>query len=163
MSSTSAHADILDPGACVEVKVFSRGRSPPVSRGLMLGSMQELMTIGETANRASVTCRALRHYEQIGLLHPVERSAASYRLYGSKSLRAVAFIRRAQLLGHGRVGVRRREPNRSRRLEWSPDLGMGRRHGAPGHESGSVMERRSLPSEIGRSYLHHDLVQFLTL
>lgn len=61
--------------------------------------MQELMTIGEMANQAQVTRRALRHYEQLELLQPVKRTQAGYRLYGADSLRRVAFISRAQLLG----------------------------------------------------------------
>ena len=37
--------------------------------------------IGELAKRTGVTVRALRHYDQIGLLVPSERSFSGYRLY----------------------------------------------------------------------------------
>ena len=61
--------------------------------------MQELMTIGQMATQAGVTRRALRHYEDIELVQPVKRSQAGYRLYDPDSVRRVAFISRAQLLG----------------------------------------------------------------
>jgi cob(I)alamin adenosyltransferase len=38
-------------------------------------------TIGELAAEAGVTPRALRHYDQMGLLVPAERSAGGHRLY----------------------------------------------------------------------------------
>ncbi|MDP8959188.1 MAG: MerR family transcriptional regulator [Actinomycetota bacterium] len=61
--------------------------------------MAELRTIGRLAEEAGVTRRAIRHYEQVGLLSPAARSDAGYRLYGLEAVRRLAFIRRAQLLG----------------------------------------------------------------
>lgn len=50
------------------------------------------MRIGELSDRAGVSTRALRHYEELGLL-PVRRRANGYREYDEADLRLVAEIR----------------------------------------------------------------------
>lgn len=44
------------------------------------------LRIGELAQRTGLTVRALRHYDDIGLLVPSERSSGGYRLYGRKDV-----------------------------------------------------------------------------
>ena len=39
--------------------------------------------IGELARHAGVTVRTLRHYDELGLLTPSERSGGGHRLYGA--------------------------------------------------------------------------------
>ena len=56
------------------------------------------MRIGELAERAGVSPRALRHYEELGLL-PARRSANGYRSYSTEDLRTVGEIR--SLVGLG--------------------------------------------------------------
>lgn len=56
------------------------------------------MRIGELARRAGVSTRALRYYEQQGLL-PVRRSANGYREYDESDLRLVAEIRSLLTVG----------------------------------------------------------------
>lgn len=55
--------------------------------------------IGDLAHAAGVPISTIRYYERIGLLEPAARSEARYRLYSSKSVDEVRFIRRAQALG----------------------------------------------------------------
>ena len=43
-------------------------------------------TVGQVAEDLGVTVRTLHHYDEIGLLHPSERSAAGYRLYTATDL-----------------------------------------------------------------------------
>ncbi|MEZ4238609.1 MAG: MerR family transcriptional regulator [Myxococcota bacterium] len=43
-------------------------------------------TVSEVAALAGVTVRALHHYDEIGLLHPRERTDAGYRLYDDADL-----------------------------------------------------------------------------
>jgi MerR family transcriptional regulator, thiopeptide resistance regulator len=43
-------------------------------------------TVGEVARLAKVTVRTLHHYDEIGLLSPVGRSEAGYRLYDADDL-----------------------------------------------------------------------------
>jgi DNA-binding transcriptional MerR regulator len=45
------------------------------------------LRIGEVAKATGLTVRTLRHYDEIGLLVPSERSAAGYRLYGEGDVR----------------------------------------------------------------------------
>lgn len=53
------------------------------------------LKIGELARRTGLTVRALRHYDDIALLVPSERSSGGYRLYGRKD---VARLYRIQAL-----------------------------------------------------------------
>jgi DNA-binding transcriptional MerR regulator len=49
-------------------------------------------TVGQIARLAGVTVRTLHHYDDIGLLSPVVRSAAGYRRYGDDDLRRLQQI-----------------------------------------------------------------------
>lgn len=56
------------------------------------------MRIGELAERAGTTTRALRYYEQLGLL-PARRAYNGYRAYGEDDLRLLKQIRTLQDFG----------------------------------------------------------------
>ncbi|MGB6188971.1 MAG: MerR family transcriptional regulator [Aeromonas molluscorum] len=56
------------------------------------------MYIGEFARLAGTTPKAIRLYEQLGLL-PEPRRRGQYRVYRAEDLEWVAFIREAQQLG----------------------------------------------------------------
>lgn len=43
--------------------------------------LMEALTVGQVAETFGVTVRTLHHYDEVGLLHPSERTAAGYRLY----------------------------------------------------------------------------------
>jgi len=43
--------------------------------------------------------KMIRHYEAIGLIKPVARTAANYRMYSDRDVHTLRFIRRARLLG----------------------------------------------------------------
>ncbi|MER7843402.1 MerR family transcriptional regulator [Kitasatospora sp. NPDC096077] len=58
------------------------------------------MRIGELAERAGTTTRALRYYEQLGLL-PARRAGNGYRAYGEEDLRLLREIRMLQDFGFG--------------------------------------------------------------
>jgi MerR family redox-sensitive transcriptional activator SoxR len=60
--------------------------------------MEELLTIGEVAERSGMATSALRFYEQRGLLH-AERTASGQRRYRREVLRRIAFVRMAQRVG----------------------------------------------------------------
>jgi MerR family redox-sensitive transcriptional activator SoxR len=60
--------------------------------------MEELLTIGEVAERSGMATSALRFYEQRGLLH-TERTASGQRRYRREVLRRIAFVRMAQRVG----------------------------------------------------------------
>ena len=50
------------------------------------------LRIGELAQRSGVSAKALRLYEQRGLLRPATHSPAGYRLYGSEALQRLSQI-----------------------------------------------------------------------
>ena len=58
----------------------------------------DLLTIGETAQRAGVATSALRFYEAQGLIES-ERTAGNQRRFRRHELRRIALIRAAQSLG----------------------------------------------------------------
>jgi len=60
--------------------------------------MQDLLTIGEIAERSGVAPSALRYYERIGLIR-AGRTTGNQRRYERAELRRVAFIRIAQQVG----------------------------------------------------------------
>jgi DNA-binding transcriptional MerR regulator len=57
------------------------------------------MLIGDVARRSGVSAKALRYYEDIGLLAPPEREPSGYRHYDADVLDRLRFIQSAQALG----------------------------------------------------------------
>ena len=57
------------------------------------------ITIGKLASACDVRVDTVRYYERLGLLSPLERSEAGYRIYDSAGVDQLKFIRRAQTLG----------------------------------------------------------------
>src|SRR4051795_4198828 len=54
---------------------------------------QPLLRIQEVAAEVGATTRAIRYYEEIGLLEPAARSEGDYRLYDASDLERLRFIR----------------------------------------------------------------------
>ncbi len=57
------------------------------------------LTIGEAARRSGLTPKAIRLYEQRGLLAPADRTEAGYRTYSEPEVALLRFIRQAKALG----------------------------------------------------------------
>lgn len=60
----------------------------------------QLRRIGDVATTTGLSMRTLRHYDEIGLVRPSERSNAGYRLYTDHDLRRLMLIRRMKPLGY---------------------------------------------------------------
>ncbi|MEE9277341.1 MAG: heavy metal-responsive transcriptional regulator [Dehalococcoidia bacterium] len=56
------------------------------------------MRIGELADRAGVSTKTIRYYEQIGLLPAPQRRASGYRAYTDEDVARLQFIGKAKLL-----------------------------------------------------------------
>ena len=57
------------------------------------------LQIGELARKAGVSIRAVRYYEEKGLLMPSGLTSGGIRLYNQPDLNRLIFIRRLKLLG----------------------------------------------------------------
>ncbi len=66
---------------------------------VMVQRKNGLTTIGQIAEIVGVATSTLRYYEREGLLKPVDRSPAGYRLYDSNGVEQLRFIRSAQAVG----------------------------------------------------------------
>lgn len=60
--------------------------------------MDKKITIGKLARLAGVNIQTVRYYERIGVLHPVSKTEAGYRLYGEGELKRLQFVRQAKEL-----------------------------------------------------------------
>jgi MerR family copper efflux transcriptional regulator len=58
-----------------------------------------LVDIGQAAQASGVSTKMIRHYEEIGLLKGIARTAANYRLYGEQQVHTLRFIKRSRTLG----------------------------------------------------------------
>jgi len=57
------------------------------------------MRIGELAERAGVSPKALRHYERIGVMPAPPRTASGYRDYGPEALQRLRFVTAGRRVG----------------------------------------------------------------
>ncbi len=57
------------------------------------------MRIGELAQRAGLTTKTIRFYEQAGVLPAPQRQASGYRDYENQALARLAFVKAAQAAG----------------------------------------------------------------
>lgn len=65
----------------------------------MTATDQDFYTVGQAAQQAGVTRKAIRVYENKGLLPPAERTEAGYRLFTPDDIAVLRFIRQAKTLG----------------------------------------------------------------
>ncbi|GAA2882103.1 heavy metal-responsive transcriptional regulator [Streptomyces mexicanus] len=60
---------------------------------------QHFYTVSQAAEQAGVTRKAIRTWEDKGLLPPAERTEAGYRLFTADDIAVLRFIRQAKTLG----------------------------------------------------------------
>jgi Cu(I)-responsive transcriptional regulator len=57
------------------------------------------MNIGQAATASGVSAKMIRYYEQIGLIHPADRTDSNYRSFSPRDVNDLRFIKRARTLG----------------------------------------------------------------
>ena len=65
-----------------------------------------LMKVGELARKTGKTVRALRLYEEMGLLRPASRTQGRFRLYGADEVARVYWIGKLQQMGFSLSEIR---------------------------------------------------------
>jgi len=66
-----------------------------------------LVTIGELARAAGLTVKTVRYWSDQGLVPPVDRTPAGYRLYGPEALMRLGLVRTLRDLGVGLATIRK--------------------------------------------------------
>lgn len=61
--------------------------------------MHEGMNIGEAAKATGLSAKMIRYYEDTGLIGPVARTEAGYRLYSPRDIHTLGFIKRSRDMG----------------------------------------------------------------
>jgi DNA-binding transcriptional MerR regulator len=56
------------------------------------GNRKEVIQIGDFAKKAGVSVRAIRYYEELGLIHPESHSVGGFRLYREESIKRIQVI-----------------------------------------------------------------------
>ncbi|GAA5165511.1 Cu(I)-responsive transcriptional regulator [Viridibacterium curvum] len=79
-----------------------RAQAPERAEALQKG----LVDIGQASAASGVSAKMIRHYEEIGLLPVVPRTAANYRLYAPQHVQTLRFIHRARALGFSMDEIR---------------------------------------------------------
>lgn len=67
---------------------------------------KRVIQIGDLAKRAGVSVRAIRYYEELGLIHPEAHSLGGFRLYSEDSLKRLQVITRLKGLGLSLIEIR---------------------------------------------------------
>jgi len=65
-----------------------------------------MMQIGELARQAGVSVRAIRYYEELGLIQPEKRSQGGFRLYGEENHKRLAVINFLKEVGLSLMEIR---------------------------------------------------------
>ena len=87
-----------DPSPLLPIERLTASSAPDASG--------ELLRVGQIAERTGKTVRALRFYEELGLLDPVQRTKGGFREYDEGALLRIQWIDRLQELGFSLQDIR---------------------------------------------------------
>ena len=72
----------------------------------MSNEQKRVLQIGDLAKKARVSVRAIRYYEELGLIHPEGHSVGGFRLYSEDSLKRLQVITRLKDMGLSLMEIR---------------------------------------------------------
>ena len=93
MATTGLPTRAANPNVYANGKVRYTGAVDPQPQPDQEPSRTPLLRIQEVAEETGLTPRAIRYYEELGLLAPAARSGGAYRLYDAEDLERLRFIR----------------------------------------------------------------------
>ncbi len=64
-----------------------------------MAATDEMLQIGEVADRVGLSLRTVRYYEEMGLLVPAQRTEGGFRLYTDEQVERLGLIKRMKPLG----------------------------------------------------------------
>jgi DNA-binding transcriptional MerR regulator len=70
------------------------------------GNKKQVMQIGDFARKAGVSVRAIRYYEELGLIRPESHSNGGFRLYGLENVKRIRVINFLKELGLSLTDIR---------------------------------------------------------
>ncbi|MFJ4577401.1 TIGR03086 family metal-binding protein [Streptomyces sp. NPDC088846] len=63
-------------------------------------------SIGEVSRKTGLTVKLIRHWSDIGVVHPAQRTSAGYRVYGTEAVARLQLARTLRDLGLGLAAIR---------------------------------------------------------
>ena len=67
---------------------------------------KQVMQIGDLAKRVGISVRAIRYYEELGLINPAAHSSGGFRLYGVESRKRLEVINLLKTMGLSLTEIR---------------------------------------------------------
>lgn len=106
------------------------------------------MHIGELAARTALSSRTIRHYGDVGLLHPSARTDGGFRIYSEQDYQRLVLIQQARTLGFSLEDI-----------AWMVETLTSCSGGASGHRDEELewilqettLRRQALASNLGRA------------
>lgn len=107
----------------------------------------QLMHIGVVADRTGLSLRTLRHYDEVGLVPPSERSEGGFRLYTDADVERILLIRRMKPLGFTLQQMR--EVLEAAEAAAAPDASSQAIEHLRGVEQSAIERREDLERQLG--------------
>lgn len=82
----------------MERKGYSMNNCATINPAVSFSVTEPCLYIGKVSEITGASCKAIRHYESLGLLPPVQRRG-KYRIYSERDVFLVHMIKHAQLVG----------------------------------------------------------------
>lgn len=114
------------------------------------------MFIGELSKITGASRKAIRHYEELGLI-PLPQRQGKYRVYGEAEASLICMIRRAQSLGFTLKEIRALSIARAKTNRLPVDMALTLIDGKRDELKAAIARAKALDEELGK--LRKDLLR----